>query len=68
MAHPNLIAKITGYTVRRYSDSGQTVAYCEWLDDEGHKGRTEGDPNSFHMNELHKRSHREGIKTVVETW
>ena len=64
-----MIAKITKLYTRLYTDNGQRKAYVEWVDTQGHNGRTEG--NSFHgahMAALKARGEREGVKLQHETW
>ena len=63
-----MVAKITKAYVRHYSDNGQTMAYVEWIDHKGKRGRTEGDENSLHMAALLSRAKREGIAVTRETW
>lgn len=62
------IAKIERAYSRLYSDTGQTVAYVEWVDAKGVKGRTEGSPTNLHMAELFKRAAREGAPVTQEAW
>lgn len=63
-----MIVKITRAYIRHYSDNGQTVAYVEWIDDKGNRGRTEGKRNGLHMRELFKRAKREGLTVEREQW
>lgn len=63
-----MIKQITKAYIRTYSDNGQTVAYVEWIDDQGKTGRTEGKPNSWHMKALLARAKREGIHVEREHW
>lgn len=68
--------------VRRYSDSGQITAYCEFGDASGRTvSRTESTLRRFdisrrrpaftfgtHMHALAARAKREGVKLQLETW
>jgi hypothetical protein len=72
------IAKITRAYTRLYHDSGQLVAYVEWVDHNGHIGRTEGTtacsggdvaPTTVsHMGALFARAAREGVPIEHEVW
>jgi hypothetical protein len=55
------ISKITKAYTRTYTDSGQVTTYVEWIDDEGRKGRTEGNGKGTHMKALLARARREGV-------
>lgn len=63
-----MITKITRAYIRTYTDNGQTVAYVEWIDDEGESGRTEGQPTNAHMQALMQRAKREGLTVERERW
>ena len=63
-----MLARITKAYKRHYTDSGQTVAYVEWLDTKGRSGRTEGQPANPHMVALFARAKREGITPTSERW
>lgn len=63
-----MIAKITRAYIRTYSDSGQTTAYVEWIDDKGKPGRTEGRESNGHMIGLLLRAQREGVTIERERW
>jgi hypothetical protein len=63
-----IISKITRAYVRTYSDSGQTVAYVEWVDNKGETGRTEGKPDNAHMQALLAKAEREGLRVEYEQW
>ena len=65
---PMTITAITDAYIRHYSDNDQTVAYVEWIDDQGVRGRTEGKPGNFHMLALFTRAVRENITPRHETW
>lgn len=63
--------KIIRVYTRRYSDTGQTMAYVEWSDG----SRTEGNARSYsrapigtHMQALFDQALREGLKIERETW
>jgi hypothetical protein len=62
------ITRIVGARVRHYSDSGQTKAYVDWIDEKGKRGTTEGDPDGAHMQALLARATREGAPIAKETW
>ena len=62
------ITKITRAYVRTYSDSGQTTAYVEWVDNKGESGRTEGKPDSTHMQALLNRAKRESVEVERQRW
>jgi hypothetical protein len=62
------IKKITGVENRYYSDSGQTKTYVYWEDTAGATGRTEGDPNSIHIEQLIARARKEGAKLLETRW
>ena len=73
------VAKITRACIRRYRDSGQVMAYVEWIDSRGGIGRTEGrvqqragdnsnQPAGLHMQSLFARAVREGLTVEAETW
>lgn len=63
-----MITKITKAYIRTYSDSGQTMAYVEWMDNKGKTGRTEGKPNNAHMKALLDRAQREGVEIDRQRW
>lgn len=63
-----MIAKITKAYIRTYTDTGQTTAYVEWIDDKGQSGRTEGKRNGPHMQALLSRAKREGVRVERERW
>ena len=63
-----MIKKFVRSYIRRYSDSGQTTAYVEWIDVKGQSGRTEGDPRGTHMRALMDRADREGAPFHYEVW
>ena len=65
-----MIRKITDLYIRAYSDTGQVLAYCEWIDDRGDKGRTEGEvpAKSQHMQALMFRAIDEGVEIRREKW
>lgn len=63
-----MIAKITKAYVRTYSDTGQVVAYVEWIDHKGESGRTEGKEHNPHMAALLERAKREGVEIRHERW
>ena len=60
--------RIKSFEVRHYDDSGATVAYCDWVDDKGFPGRTEGEPYNSHMIALAQRAEREGLKVQFTHW
>lgn len=62
------IAKILKAYLRHYSDNDTTVAYVEWVDTTGKKGRTEGPPSNVHMVQLVARARREGVPIEREDW
>ena len=62
------IARFTKAYIRTYSDTGQTVAYVEWIDSGGKVGRTEGPPDHAHIKELLAAARRAGVKVGRETW
>lgn len=71
------IARVTRFYIRHYRDNGSTVAYCEWIDSKGQRGRTEGDmspaltvPARFgtHITCLGLRAIREGLTVQFEIW
>lgn len=63
-----MITKITKAYIRTYSDSGQTTAYVEWVDDKSKTGRTEGKEHNPHMQALLKRAEREGVEVKRQQW
>jgi hypothetical protein len=63
-----MISKIVRTYSRHYADNGQVTAYVEWLDHKGRSGRTEGRPDSAHMQALIERAEREGVPVQRETW
>jgi hypothetical protein len=63
-----MITQITRAYIRTYSDSGQTVAYVEWIDDKGETGRTEGRESNGYMIALLLRAKREGVTVERERW
>lgn len=76
-----MIGKITKAYVRTYSDSGQVMAYVEWVDGRGKPGRTEGKLMQLdgprrgirftfgsHMHALFSRARREGVRLQREVW
>jgi hypothetical protein len=63
-----MIASIVRAYVRHYSDSGQSIAYVEWLDTKGKSGTTGGNPDNPHMVALFDRAIREGLTIETETW
>lgn len=63
-----MIAKITRAYVRHYSDNGQTVAYVEWIDHKGKKGRSEGNEHGSHMRSLLARATAECRSIEREEW
>ncbi len=62
------IEQITKAYIRTYRDSEQETAYVEWVDSNGETGRTEGQENGLHMQELLRRADREDIPITYETW
>lgn len=62
--------------VRRYSDSGDIVAYCEWSDGSRTEGRLtyrelshrSGFTFGQHMHALFNRARREGLHMEREYW
>ena len=62
------IARITAAYTRTYSDTGQTLAYVEWVDSRAEHGRTEGCPDNSHMVALMARAEREGVLRTHEVW
>mgnify|MGYP001617495258 FL=1 len=62
------IRNITKVYIRRYSDSGQTTSYVEWVDHRGRPGRTEGDDHNPHMRALIARANREFVPVEYENW
>lgn len=63
-----MITKITKVYIRTYSDSGQTTAYIEWIDNRNKTGRTEGKPDNTHMQALLNRAKREGVEIERQRW
>lgn len=65
-----MIAKITAFEIRTYTDNETTVAYCEWVDGKGKRGRTEGKApaKSEHMQALLFRALEEGVQPEFTTW
>lgn len=61
------ITRIRAAVLRTYSDSGQTKAIVDWIDERGRYGSTSGDPANGHMVALMARAEREGIVVRVET-
>ena len=42
------------------------MAYVEWVDRRGERGRTEGDPNNAHVKALLDRAERENVTVEQE--
>lgn len=63
-----MIDRITKITTRKYSDTGQIVAYVEWVDCCERTGRTEGSHLNQHMIALMSRGIREGVPHISEEW
>jgi hypothetical protein len=63
-----MITRIIKAYIRTYSDSGQTKAYVEWVDDEDESGCTGGEPDNEHMQALIARARREGVTVERERW
>jgi hypothetical protein len=63
-----VITEITKAYVRTYSDTGQVIAYVEWVDDKGEAGRTEGRESNGHMIALLLRAEREGVTVERQRW
>ena len=61
-----IIATITRAYMRRYSYTGQTVAYVDWIAKSGAKGRTEGPPDNSYILALFARAVREGLTIEQE--
>lgn len=68
---------ITRIYVRRYSDTGQLVAYVEWsngsrtvgpLTHTNHPKRLSLPTFGSHMHALMGNAHRAGLRLVRETW
>jgi hypothetical protein len=63
------IERITSFCIREFRDNGQVKAYCEWVDNRGVRGRTEGVmPLGPHMRALEARARREGVTPTREVW
>ena len=68
------IARISAAYVRHYRETGQRIAYVEWIDERGRVGITEGPakpdrvPVHAHMAALFARATREGVETRFEEW
>lgn len=63
-----MITRITKAYIRTYSDSGQTTAYVEWVNNKGKSGRTEGKQSNPHMAALLNRAKREGVEVERQCW
>lgn len=63
-----MIATIERYVTRTYTDTGQVVATCLWIDETKKPGSTSGGPNSTHMQALKARAIRESVEAETETW
>lgn len=63
-----MIKQVTKAYIRTYSDTGQTVAYVEWIDHKGKSGRTEGKQDGLHMQALLSRAKREGVAVDRQRW
>ena len=62
------IKTITRIYTRQFSDTGQAMAYVEWIDHKGRNGTTEGParhynlvPIGTHMQALFDRALRQGL-------
>lgn len=73
-----MIARITRAYVRHYRDNGDRVAYVEFVDDKGKRGRLEAPVRAAtgtlaqvygeHMGAVMARAICNGIKIERETW
>lgn len=68
MAVKQIIQRFTRSCIRRYSDTGHTIAYVEWVDTLGRPGRTEGKPTGAHMVALMNAADRQGAPFKYEVW